>query len=137
MPTRTHQITFNSNGLYRKTLLYRVKLAGQNVKIEMHFYENKLFYYKFIFSYAKAEDRRVLSNALIEKYNLPNIDLSSHTIFDQQRNCIQIEDYIEFTISYTQMENPIFELVEEIKTKSHFKMVAQYNQQSRALFSSL
>jgi len=137
MPTRTHQISFNSEGLYRKVLLYRVKIAGQNVKIEMHFFKNQLFYYKFIFSYAKPAERRELTRALISKYNLPNVDLTSHTVFDKNRNCIQIDDYIEYSISYTQMENPFFDKIEKIKAKSHQKMVASYNRQARALFSSL
>lgn len=137
MPKRTHQITFTTKGLYRKVLLFRVKIGGQNVKIEMHFFKNQLFYYKFIFSYAKPAERRELTRALIGKYNLPNLDLTSHTVFDKHRNCILVDDYIEYSISYTQMGNPFFAQIEDIKEKSHHKMVANYNQQARALFSSL
>jgi hypothetical protein len=134
MPKRTHQISFNSNSLYRKVLLYRVKIHDQNVKIELHFYQNKLFYYKFIFSYASPIERKELSRGLINKYKLPNLDLTSHTIFDKNRNCIQVDDYMEYTISYTQMNNPFFKIIDNLKAKSHEEMLARYNQQTRPLF---
>ena len=137
MPGKPYQMPFSSNGVNRKVVLYRLKLGSQKVKVEMHFYKNQLFFYKFIYSYASPSERRELTRALISKYNLPNVDVTSHTIFDKNRNCIQVDDYIEFSISFTEMGNPIFALIEEIKNKSHSQMIASYNQNSRALFSSL
>ena len=137
MPGKAYVMPFNSEGVNRKVILYRVKIGAQKVKVEMHFYKNQLFFYKFIFSYASPTERRDLTRELISKYDLPNVDMTSHTIFDKNRNCIQVDDYIEFSVSYTEMDNPIFTLIEEIKNQSHSQMVASYNQSSRALFSSL
>ena len=137
MPSRTFQTSFNSYGLYRKVLLYRMKLNGQNVKIEMHFYKNQLFFYKYVFSYAKSAERTEIAKAIIDKYNLPNLDLTSHSIFDSENNCIQVDDYLELSINYTQMNNPIFNTIDNLKQQSHQKMVANYNNKAHALFSSL
>jgi hypothetical protein len=137
MPGKAYLMPFSSQGVNRKVILYRIKIGNQKVKVEMHFYKNQLFFYKFIYSYASPTERRELTRALISKYNLPNIDVTSHTIFDKSRNCVQVDDYIEFSISFTEMENPIFTLIEDIKHKSHSQMVNSYNQSSRALFSSL
>ncbi|UTW67276.1 hypothetical protein KFE94_03945 [bacterium SCSIO 12643] len=137
MPKRTHLASFNTRGVLRKVLLYRVKIAGQNVKIEMHFYKNRLFFFKYIFSYAKKSERKELVKLLSKKYQIPNLDLSVHAIFDKNQNCIYVEDFTEFTISYTETENLFFKQLEEIKLHDHRQMVASYNLKAQTLFSSL
>ena len=137
MPKRTHLASFHTRGLSRKVLLYRVKIAGQNVKIEMHFYKNRLFFFKYIFSYAKPSERKELIKLLSKKYQIPNLDLSVHSIFDHNQNSIYVEDYTEFTLSYTETKNDFFNQLEEIKLHDHRQMVASYNLKAQTLFSSL
>lgn len=137
MPKRTYLTSFSTKGLTRKVLLYRVKIAGQNVKIEMHFHKNKLFFFKYIFSYAKPSERKELVKLLSKKYQLPNIDLSSHTIYDANQNCIYVEDYAEFTISYTETKNDFFSELEELKLLEHRQLVMSHNLKAQTLFSSL
>jgi hypothetical protein len=137
MPKRTYLTSYTTNGLARKVLLYRVKIAQQNVKIEMHFYKNRLFFFKYIFSYAKPSERIELIKLLSKKYQLPNVDLSSHTIYDNNQSCIYVEDYTEFTISYTETKNEFFNCLEEIKIQEHRQMITSYNLKAQILFSSL
>jgi hypothetical protein len=137
MPRGTDRVYFKSEGLGRRVLLYRVKIGNQNVKIEMHFYKKSLFYYKFIFSYADATERMSLTRALINKYKLPSVDLTNHSVFDEHRNCIQVEDGIEYSISYTQMGNPFFEKIEALRVLHNEKMIANYNTHAKAVFSNL
>lgn len=128
LPNRIDQVAFSTSGIKTKVLLFQTNLGGQNVKVEMHFYSNKLFFYKFIFTNAQTGERSELSRALIQQYNLPNIELSSHTIFDQNRNCIRVEDNLEFTISYTQMTTPFFIHIEAQKQLEQEQMITNYSQ---------
>lgn len=113
MPNKKVQVLNSSNGIKRNVLLYRLIIGEQKVKIEFHFHKNKLFYYKFIFSYIEEEQKAELINALLEKYHLPTIEVTNYSIFDTDNNCILVTDHFDFTMSYTQMDSPFFDLIEE------------------------
>ena len=113
MPGRRIQVLNSSNGIKRTVMLYHLVLNDQKVVVEFHFHKNELFYYKFTFDQLETQQSEAIISALLEKYFLPTINVSNYSIFDTDNNCILVDEDNELSISYTQMENPFFSLIEE------------------------
>tara|TARA_R110002050_G_scaffold97893_3_gene203435 strand:+ start:28348 stop:28989 length:642 start_codon:yes stop_codon:yes gene_type:complete len=130
MPQRKLQIINSTSGIKTKILAYSIHLGKHPAKIEMHFYKNKLFFYQFRFPQATPGEKTEITRSLIQHYELPNIDLATHAIYDKNRNCVKVEDHLAFTISYTQMANPIFIQIEALKQKDYHQMMSFVNERN-------
>lgn len=83
-----------------KILVYRMRLGGLNTRLELHFYEDSLFYYNYIFSHIKNKEKRKLKKLLKLKYLKSKSNLKNKVIVDQSNNKIKISNNINFTINY-------------------------------------
>lgn len=128
---------FNTHGVNRKVLLFDESIAGNPVQIEMHFHHNKLFFFKILFHEASSELRRDLMKSLLQTYQLGNVDLSFHSIFDNFNNCIQIRDLATFEVHYTAMDSPFFLQLVKAITKSDNQLLADYHLTSAPLINAI
>lgn len=118
---------FNTNNLNRHILLFTEKIENNFVHIEMHFHNDALFHFKFLFPEAPADLRISLMKQLLSTYKLANVDLTLHTIYDSQNNCIQIRDMNTFQMDYTWLNSPFFiQLIKEI-TKTNNRLLVDYH----------
>jgi hypothetical protein len=120
-------VLFNTNNLNRQIFLFNEKKDNKPIQIEMHFHKNELFFFKFLFPEADQQLRTSLMKGLISKYDLPNVDLTLHSAYDKNNNCIQIRDLNTFEILFTNLEASFFDkLVKEISNTTN-QLVADYN----------
>lgn len=118
---------FNTQKINRHILLFKETENGNQVDIEMHFHQNKLFFFRFLFPKANAALRTSLMKGILEKYNLPNIDLTLHSIYDTDNNCIHIRDLNTFEVLYTSLESPFFNKVVKEISKTNNQLLVDYH----------
>ena len=133
MSTQPQMAMFNTEGLNRKIFHFREKVDVHIVNIEMHFHNNELFLFKTTFKDASPEIRISLMKSLLSEFQLPSIDLSLHSVFDSNNNCIQIRDLASFEVIYTAMDSPFFDKLVKIITKSNNQLLADYHLTSAPL----
>ena len=104
---------YSSKGVRRIILLYKIKLGGQKVKVEAHFYKNQLFFSKCIFSNVSDTVCNELTNHFGEKYGVSNLDFTHKNIVDASNECVKLTTGTEIAVSYIQLNNPFFERMQE------------------------
>ena len=107
-----HVKSFSSKGIKRHILLYKKKYDHQKIKIELHFHKNKLFFAKYIFSTTTVEEREAAINHFRNKYDLHDLEFIGKNIIDASNNGVKINNSLETTISYIQLDSPFFELLQ-------------------------
>ncbi len=137
MGNYTFKKRFSNDQLPRTILLFKRKIAGQNVKIEMHFYKNRLFLFNTIYSYATAADRNRLTEILIEKYQIETENILHNAIFDKQDNCVVVTEGAEYSIKYFQSNNAFFKRLIEIRYAEFEELANQKDMAMENLFASL
>lgn len=127
---------FNTNNLNRHVLLFTEKRKGIEFQVEMHFHHNKLFFFKFLFPQADADLRSSLMKEIINSYSLPNVDLTLHSVYDNNNNCIQVRDLGTFEILHTSLNDPFFtKLIKELAKTSN-QLLVDYHLTSAPIIKS-
>ncbi|MFT4754164.1 MAG: hypothetical protein ACI9GM_000479 [Salibacteraceae bacterium] len=117
---------FNTNKINRNILLFAEKKSGVHVQVEMHFHENSLFLFKVLFPKATPILRINLIKQLLTEYGIANVDLTLHTVYDHNNNCIQIRDLNTFEVIYSALDSPFYnKLVKELN-RSNNQLLADY-----------
>ena len=102
-----HRFT-NMTPLSNQVLFYKFLLGGHKVKCEMHFCKNRLFLFKYIFSYLTPENRDKIADMVSLKYLDRSVDFKIHKISSENGKEISIYDSAEFTISYLDGKSDFF-----------------------------
>ncbi len=90
-------------------LLYRMKIGGYKTKLELHFCENKLFYFNYTFSYVKPKHINDIMSILEEKYtNSKKINIHEDYIIDEDANVIRISHDTGLSVQYISTKNSLF-----------------------------
>jgi hypothetical protein len=92
----------------RKILYYKFMMGGHRTRCELHFYNNKLFFYCYTFPYLIEEDKKKIINILCEKYVDRPIDLEKFKIVDKNDNIIFINDIVDLTVNYIAANSELF-----------------------------
>jgi len=101
---------YRSNGLTRTILLYKIKMGGQKVKVEAHFYKNEMFFSHFTFSEPKNKDQSNLLQHFAAKYKVADLDFVQKNIVGQNNHSAKIITIDKgVTISYIDLENRFFD----------------------------
>ncbi len=80
---------------------YRKIIGGHKVKLELHFIDNKLFFYNYRFSHLNAADKASIIEILEGKYlQVTTIDIANNYISDINGSRIIINDGVEFSMEY-------------------------------------
>ncbi len=82
--------------------LYKMYLGGYRVKLEIHMYENKLFYYNYTFrSNITNQQKQEIIKIIQDKYLQDCLlDESKQNIIDENQTILQIENSLELKIHY-------------------------------------
>lgn len=122
-----YQFSHKSQNVKREVLLYRFKMAGQKVKLEMHFYKGSLFYYQYTFSYINENEKSEMLGLIVNKYGIKDINFENNTIIDGDNNCVLVNDYRDLSIGYAALNHPFFNAIfeEEVERKTVFDNLPQ------------
>ncbi len=103
-----------------EVLLFKIKLNGFKTKLEVHLYRDRVFYYRYIFSYLSSQDSSTINNLLRDKYNNnSDVKFEQCKFINSEYVSISINDSIELSISYVHEKAEFFELVNDIRSKVH------------------
>ena len=111
-----------------KILLYRMYLGGYKAKQEVHFYEDSLYYFNYIFSYLSTSDKENIKKLLCKKYLQEGCELKGKVIIDKYRNKLYITENVDFTINYLTGDISIlkeFVALKEVDKIHHQKLIEQ------------
>ena len=98
-----------------KILFYRFKLGGHKTKCELHFMDDKLFFFNYIFSYVSGNDKKDLIQLLSAKYlNSENLSITECKVFDESDNFIIVEDSTDFFVRYMWGNKEIMKKIQKI-----------------------
>ncbi len=83
-------------------LIYMLRIKGSEVRFELHFNEEKLFFINYTyFDISDIEKENVIA-ALTEKYqfNIPSSEIFDHIIIDREGNGLLIENNRDFSVNF-------------------------------------
>lgn len=88
-------------------LFYKINIGGYRVKLELHMYERKLFYYNYTFTNnLNNQQRQEIIKIIQEKYSQDSLfDASKQDIIDENHTQIHIENSLELKIHYLNTMN--------------------------------
>jgi hypothetical protein len=91
-------------------VFYRCVCGGEKTRIESHFYNNKLFFYKYTFPYISESGKDKILDVIKNKYGIGNKVFNDDKLIfsDSQGNFVCIYDCVEFSISYWNSSDAYF-----------------------------
>lgn len=97
-------------------LFYRLKFAEQKVKCEFHFYNNELFYIKYIFSYLSQKHKDTIIDIIEKKYLEGNkFDYLNSLIKDKQDNHLFISEDSHFNLDYLAIDSSFYHNIAKLR----------------------
>ena len=82
-------------------LFYKLKLGKYKMKLEFHFFNDKLFFYSYVFSMNNVKDKNEIIKIIKDKYSVKGLsDKGSNYIIDDNKNIILTNNDINFSIYY-------------------------------------
>jgi len=91
----------SKNILKTELLLYRIRIGGHKVRLELHLYNNHLFFYSYTFFGIGEGEKYQIVNIIEKKYLNENpFDYNNSVLIDGQQSIINIVDSVNFTINY-------------------------------------
>ncbi|MBN2173900.1 MAG: hypothetical protein JW731_07205 [Bacteroidales bacterium] len=95
-------------------LFYRVKVGGHKTKCEYHFYNNRLFFFTYIFAYLTKEEKNEITKMVGKKYADDALfEPESQIIIDVTENFIMVENGVDYSILYVSGEKEIFQQIKK------------------------
>lgn len=107
--------------LNTEVFLYKTLIGKHKVRIELHFFNNSLFYYKYYFPRVNESEKSELLSLLHYKYLNYDVNQSVELIRDTNKNYIYIDSSVGFTLNYFSSNHRFFSIVhhqEEEKVKA-------------------
>ena len=105
--------TFVSNGVRRTILLYKIKMGDQKIKMEAHFYKDQMFFSQIITSATSTSEYEKALAEITYKLGIAGQDVLEKNIIDSDNNCIKISMNQDFAITYFQLSNPFYRIMQE------------------------
>ena len=104
----------NITPLHAEIYLYKLLIGNHKVKCQLHFFDGKLFMYRYIFPYQDNERIDEIINIIHEKYLPGVINYSRQNIIDPNNNCLHIDDNLDLIISYLSLDSDFFKKITNI-----------------------
>ena len=116
---------------------YRLLFGNYKVRCQMHFSNNELFHYNYCFSHNDSKANEEVIKIIKEKYA---IDSDSHTrgnIFDNNNNCIQIDDDVVLKINYISLNSDFFKKIASISEEEANLQKEKISENYRAIYCKI
>ena len=119
-------------------LLYRTFIAGEKAKIELHFYNEKLCIYSYIFSYLSQLRKSELLEILSLKYlDDRTLDISSFKVNDRHKNILLVEDSVDLAIWYFSGDTQFSKLIKTFQDNFEKEKRSQIKRKKQEFFRLL
>lgn len=132
----SYVIINNKKSTNTKILFCKLLLGGKKAKIDMHFCEDKLFFYNYTFSYLNSNDKEILRSIFLRKY-LSGKQIHGNIFKDNKGNIISIDDSFEFKISYLSPNCSCYNYFLKLKREEEFLRIKKYETQFHELYASI
>ena len=132
----SYRLVKELNDVY--VLFTELKTVGYKFIIELHFYKEKLVYFKYVFR--NCTDKKQLKYMLMKKYfNEENscFEMRDICIRDKEGNYIFTLDEVNLSINYITYDYDFYNYVIKMKTQKEKKKTLQYNNAMDELYNRL
>ncbi|WP_445711894.1 hypothetical protein [Flavobacterium sp.] len=117
---------------------YRIRITNQSVKCEFHYYENKLFYIKYIFSYLTNDNRKLILKTIENKYLNDNpLNFEKDIIVDEFNNTLLVTENSHFNVEYLTKNNDFFHKFKELKERYDNRKIREKEEFARKIRTQL
>ena len=106
------------NSLDFNIFFYKMYMGEYKTKHDIHFYEDKLYYFSYVFSYFNHSDKEFIKKIICKKYLNQECELNNSTITDKYGNTLFITDNVDFTINYLTGDSEIQKKFNTIQKKT-------------------
>lgn len=114
-------------------LFYRFKMGGFKSKCELHLLNQQLFFFTYVFSYLKQNDKDKLKLLLASKYlEDEHQDITRFKVQDADNNLLIAEDACDLSILYMTGDPDVYDqidyVLERMNKKEERHLRLQYNE---------
>lgn len=127
----------NNKDLKIDILFYRTLIGNYKVKCQMHFFENKLFFFNFTFPYLNKSDNNEIINLLQKKYISESDNYAGQNIIDNFNSCMQISNNVELTINYVSLDCDFFNTIKILSKITEEQRINKISELGRDVFAQL
>ena len=122
------EYTAYKNTKHFTILLYKIKEEGIKLRLELHFFKNKLVFFKYVFRTSQGKETilDLFSKKYLNSVDYRSLDLSKITLMDGLGNYIKLDDSVFLTVNYFTFKYGFFDYLKNInsndqiqKEKSH------------------
>lgn len=117
--------------------LYRTRLGGHRVKLELHFYCGHLFMYNYSFSYLSKDQKYKILDLVQLKYGLDRLPSDRGMVKDSEERCFIVSENPELSISYFNPEDDFFNELEEAVNVRDQQRIKKEERRLQELLTSL
>jgi hypothetical protein len=132
-----YAIINNSKKTDTKIIICKIILGGKRAKLDMHFCNNKLFYFSYTFSYLHKQEIDELKSVILHKYlggKSINNDLN---IKDKSDNVISVDDSLEFKINYLSTKCSCYNHFLKLRKEEEFLRIKKQELQFQELYANI
>ncbi len=120
MPDCKYPITHNS--LKIEILFYRIYIGNYKARLELHFTDDKLFYYSYTLPYINRREEQETLNTLKSKYVKDiSFDYENNSIVDKNLFNLWIERVVNLKVHYFLNSPEVVQMIMENFDKQEFK----------------
>jgi len=134
---KPHYVIKNTTDHNINILFYRLLIGGQKVKCEMHFYEKRLFFFNYTFSYVTDPDKELIIKVIHNKYLSDSFDYQNENIIDKNGNIITINESHGLVINYIASTHKFFKEVTSLMEINKFTQIKKDSQKAKRLYEQL
>ena len=94
-----------------RILFYKRMIEDQKVRLEFHFYDDRLFYYSYTFPYLSHEEKNRFMGQLSKKYGLDHDYLKVNCIEDKHGIILNLCDNLGLCLKYLDKNSPFLDFL--------------------------
>jgi hypothetical protein len=118
-------------------LLYRTLIGNYKVKCQLHFFENKLFFFNYTFPYLNKSANNEIISLLQKKYISESVNYLGQNIIDNFNSCMQISNNVELTINYVSLNCDFFNTIKLLSQVAEEQRIRKVSALGRDIFAQL
>jgi hypothetical protein len=98
-------------------LFYKIKEEGTRLRLELHFFKNKLVFFKYVFRSSQGKEAilDLFSKKYLNSVDHRSLDFSKITLTDGLRNYMELDDSVFLTVDYFTFKYGFFDYVKSMR----------------------
>ena len=129
------EYTAYKNTKHCTILLYKIKEEGTKLRLELHFFKNKLVFFKYVFRSSQGKETilDLFSKKYLNSVDCRSLDLSKITLMDGLGNHIKLDDSVFLTVDYFTFKYGFFDYLKNINSNDQIQKEKRHDSEESLL----